>query len=102
DLSKRNKALHFRMNKVSTIAIADEQPAEVFRMLYLQEQAMRFKAAPEAEDQLELVNGVADVKAPAPRDYQVLVDEGNGLNGEAEDQDDSLGLDFVPYDPASL
>jgi hypothetical protein len=49
DLTKRNRALNFRMNKVSTIAIVDEQPAQVFRQLYLQEQTMRFKAATEAE-----------------------------------------------------
>ena len=41
DLTKRNRALNFRMNKVSTIAIVDEQPAEVFRQLYLQERTMR-------------------------------------------------------------
>ncbi len=35
DLSKRNLALNFKMNKVSTIAIVDEQPAEVFRQLCL-------------------------------------------------------------------
>src|SRR5438552_8250113 len=53
DLTKRNRALNFRMNKVSTIAIVDEQPAEVFRQLYLQERAMRFKAAPEDEGELD-------------------------------------------------
>src|SRR5687767_9809921 len=47
DLSKRNRALHFKMSKVSTIAIVDEQPAEVFRQLCMKHQGMRFKAAPE-------------------------------------------------------
>ncbi len=37
DLSKRNRALNFKMSKVSSIAIVDEQPAEVFRQLYLRE-----------------------------------------------------------------
>src|SRR6185295_16044893 len=51
DLSKRNRALNFKVNKVSTITIVDEQPAEVFRQLYLKEQSMRFRAAPEAAPQ---------------------------------------------------
>src|SRR5260370_42453341 len=47
DLSKRNRALNFKVNKVSTITIVAEQPAEVFRQLYLKEQSMRFRAAVE-------------------------------------------------------
>jgi very-short-patch-repair endonuclease len=46
DLSKRNRALNFRMTRASTVAIVDEQPAEVFRRLYLLEKRMRFAAAP--------------------------------------------------------
>jgi hypothetical protein len=79
DLSKRNRALNFRMNKVSTIAIVDEQPAEIFRMLYLQEQAMRFKAAPEAKEQLELKSDSAVLKEPGPPDYQTPAEEGDGV-----------------------
>lgn len=56
DLSKRNRALNFKMSKVATIAIVDEQPAEVFRHLYLRERPMRFKAAPEADEQLSLID----------------------------------------------
>jgi very-short-patch-repair endonuclease len=103
DLSKRNRALHFRMNKVSTIAIVHEQPAEVFRTLYLQERAMRFKAAAEeAEEQLELISDDADVRELTGGNHQLLTKEGNEVNVEAEDQNDNPGLDFVPYDPASL
>src|SRR3954468_13469565 len=47
DLTKRNRALAFRPNKVSTVTIVDEQPAEVFRTLYIRERAMKFKAAEE-------------------------------------------------------
>src|SRR4029077_12756125 len=47
DLSPRNRALNFRAYKVSTIAIVDEQPAAVFRQLYLLEKSMRFKPAAE-------------------------------------------------------
>jgi len=46
DLSKRNRALNFRMTRASTVAIVDEQPAEVFRRLYLLEKRMRFAPAP--------------------------------------------------------
>src|SRR5262252_7089948 len=57
DLSKRNRALNFRATKVSTVAIVDEHPAELFRLLYLAEREMRFKAAePAAPD--------ADASAP--------------------------------------
>src|SRR5688500_20124754 len=45
DLSKRNRALNFRLTRVSTVAMADEQPAEVFRRLYIQGKPMRFRAA---------------------------------------------------------
>jgi hypothetical protein len=37
------------MSKVSTIAIIDEQPAEVFRQLCLKNGGMRFKPAPKRE-----------------------------------------------------
>src|SRR5215467_9448471 len=47
DISKRNRALNFRPNKVTTITILDEQPAEVFRQLYIRGKSMRFGAAPE-------------------------------------------------------
>ncbi|BCS35937.1 hypothetical protein TBR22_A51720 [Luteitalea sp. TBR-22] len=42
DLTRRNRALNFRPLKVSTIAIVDEPPAEVFRLLYDEEQALTF------------------------------------------------------------
>src|SRR5690349_22311956 len=44
DLSKRNRALNFRATKVSTVSVVEEHPAEAFRMLYLAEREMRFKA----------------------------------------------------------
>src|SRR3982750_464328 len=47
DTTKRNRALNFRPNKVTTITIVDEQPAEVFRQLYIQGQQMRFRPAPQ-------------------------------------------------------
>src|SRR4051812_18499340 len=46
DVSKRNRALNFKPNKVTTITIIDEQPAEVFRQLSLRDRQMRFRPAP--------------------------------------------------------
>jgi len=56
DLSKRNRALNFKMNKVSTIAIVDEQPAEVFRQLSLKNEGMRFKPAPDRSSRVASVS----------------------------------------------
>jgi very-short-patch-repair endonuclease len=116
DLTKRNRALNFRMNKVSTIAIVDEQPAEVFRQLYLQERTMRFKAATEAEQDAAPVDGV-DSNEPLTRDNspssvqngkRPFASGGHDISAdvlalvEPEDEDESLGLEFAPYDAASL
>src|SRR2546430_13552454 len=56
DLSKRNRALNFKMNKVSTITIVDEQPAEVFRQLCLKNEGLRFKPASERSSQATSVS----------------------------------------------
>src|SRR6185369_2625580 len=73
--------------------IVDEQPAEVFRQLYLREKAMRFKAAPEADASEQAAKTpAADPKdAPAQTTLETLLVE-----------DEGLALDFVPYDSASL
>jgi very-short-patch-repair endonuclease len=143
DLSKRNRALNFKMSKVSTIAIVDEQPAEVFRYLYLRERAMRFKAAPESDEQAVLIENdpssttptnstVGDNETnsnarhgqlrlddadPQPGHDQPRLDNPNPIDTPSksqsddtsepshladEDEDDSLNLDFAPYDPSSL
>ena len=47
DLSKRNRLLNFKPNKVSTVTVVDELPAEVFRQLYLEGKGMRFRSLPE-------------------------------------------------------
>jgi very-short-patch-repair endonuclease len=85
DLSKRNRALNFRMTRVSTLAIVDEQPAEVFRRLYLQGKPMRFRAAAEepAEDARTSSSASAD-------EGSVSVDGGSGsaaVEGTAVDQE---------------
>jgi len=50
DLSKRNRLINFRSKRSANIAIVDELPAEVFRILAVQKKAMRFKAIAKTED----------------------------------------------------
>ncbi|AHG93502.1 Protein of unknown function DUF4011 (plasmid) [Gemmatirosa kalamazoonensis] len=76
DLTKRNRALNFRPTRVSTVAVVDEQPAEIFRRLVLREQPMRFAAAPEPPNGSPAEPPADDVDVPAP--------------------------EFTPYDPATL
>jgi very-short-patch-repair endonuclease len=83
DLTKRNRALHFRPARVSTVTLVDEQPAEVFRHLYLREKSMRFRAAPESPEAGK-PTGTPEPSVPS-------------LDG-----DDGPALDFVPYDASSL
>jgi very-short-patch-repair endonuclease len=98
DLTKRNRALNFKVNKVSTVTIVDEQPAEVFRQLYIQERQMRFGAAEDPEQpalpesasrlSLEIANNETHKTIdPDPED----IDEDEGLHHE-----------FVPYESTSL
>ena len=102
DLTKRNRALNFRPAKVATVAIVDEQPAEIFRRLFLREDAMRFKAAPEPREAEERGGdgSSAVTVASSGADAHVPVAD--------EDLHEDLGeyetpeLDFAPYDPAAL
>src|SRR5690242_9847933 len=98
DLTKRNRALNFKVNKVSTITVVDELPAEVFRQLYLRETSMRFKAAPEPEkdNSSSLI-----VHRDLPNADGELF-EAEPLAFEEADEDEGLHQDFVPYDAASL
>jgi hypothetical protein len=50
DPSKRNRLLHFKPTWVSTVAVVDELPVEVFRQLHLGRRTMRFKPLPEKPD----------------------------------------------------
>ena len=90
DLSRRNRALNFKPTKVSTIAIVDEQPAEVFRRMYLEEITMRFKAsdseaAPGSDDDADPAVGVEA--------------DGEPLEFDSESEE---ALEYVPYDSASV
>jgi len=87
DLTMRNRLLNFRTTKVSTITIVDEQPAEVFRRLLLQDLPMKFKPAPEG--------GFAPARTePADVEVEELGDEVATAPQAA--------LDFVPYAPETL
>lgn len=89
DVSKRNRALSFRPNKVTTIAIVDEQPTEVFRLLYLQKQQMRFLPTPEQPNTLQITSGT-----PA---------DANATGESAEEIEEySPSFNFAPYDAADL
>src|SRR5437588_11846847 len=63
DVSKRNRALNFKPNKVTTVTVVDEQPAEVFRLLYLPERQMRCLPAP---PQPVAIQSTPAASAPAP------------------------------------
>lgn len=104
DLTKRNRALHFRPTRVSTVTIVDEHPAEVFRQLYLRERSMRFKAAPETKDAKESreeeQSGTPTILVSETG--QLLTVHLTSFPPDSEDENDALGLDFVPYDASTL
>ena len=81
DLSKRNRALNFKVNKVSTITIVDEEPSEIFKLLCLQEKALKF------------LPQIAAETAP---------DEQKNETDEEESENDLPAPDFVPYEAANL
>jgi len=101
DLTKRNRALNFRMNKVSMVEIIDEHPAEVFRQLYIRGEAMRFKAAPEPEDHRD---ATAEHSEPPADGAALTTTIDPDLSGTAVDEDEAahLSQDFTPYDPTTL
>ncbi|MBA3885785.1 MAG: DUF4011 domain-containing protein, partial [Acidobacteria bacterium] len=88
DLSRRNRALNFRPTKVSTVAIVDEQPAEVFRHLYLDEASMRFRAA--------------DDEAAGEGQQEAALEIAIGGEPLDFDSESENALEFVPYDVATL
>ena len=87
DLSKRNRALNFRATKVSTVAVVDEHPAEIFRLLYLAEREMRFKGV-----------------EPPPADPNALPDTSASVLDAADLENDEAPAqpEFIPYDAATL
>ncbi len=49
DLSKRNRALNFKINKVSTVTIIDELPTEIFCLLCREKKSLKFKSGDEPQ-----------------------------------------------------
>lgn len=54
DLTKRNRALNFKPQKVSTVTIVDEQASEIFRLLCILNKSLKFKAKPETQTKQNL------------------------------------------------
>ena len=101
DLTKRNRALNFRMNKVSMVEVVDEHPAEVFRQLYIRGEAMRFKAAPEPEDHGDATAGHGEPPADGAALTTAIDPDLSGIAVD-EDEEAPLSQDFAPYDPTTL
>lgn len=88
DVSKRNRALNFKPNKVTTVTVVDERPAEVFRLLFLRERQMRFLPAPPKAE------GARPVTAAPETNADAVVD--------SEDEDYAPSPEFIPYAAAEL
>lgn len=59
DLTARNRALNYRPTKVSTLTIVDEKPAEVYRLLVGEEQALSFAAVLPSRSEGDEADGAA-------------------------------------------
>ncbi|NNC32347.1 DUF3320 domain-containing protein [Longimicrobium terrae] len=108
DLTRRNRALNFKVNRVATITVADEHPAEVFRALYLGGKALKFKAAPEQPGRAAPAAG-SDGSQAADHDEGTAAVAGSTAGQPSmvpdpaeEEEEAGAGLDFAPYDPAAL
>jgi very-short-patch-repair endonuclease len=88
DLTKRNRALNFKVQKVATVTVVDEQPAEVYRQLCLHGGSMRFKPT--------LPSKETEGEAATP---QTALD---GQGAPEDEEDGALEQDFAPYDPQQL
>ncbi|MEN3335942.1 MAG: hypothetical protein V7641_5307 [Blastocatellia bacterium] len=85
DLSKRNRALNFKVQKVSTVTIVDEQPVEIFKLLCLQGKSLKF--LPQAKKE-KTANLESNVEITA---------------FDVEDLEENLPApDFVPYEANNL
>ncbi|MBA3631295.1 MAG: DUF3320 domain-containing protein [Acidobacteria bacterium] len=89
DLSKRNRALNFKINKVSTITIIEELPIEIFKLLCGQKKSLKFKPSDEPETKVENEFIEADV----------LFDEIEDDTSQTTESQLSL---FVPYNTENL
>src|SRR5215204_1805958 len=106
DLSKRNRALNFKVNKISTVTIVDELPTEIFRLLYREKRALKFK--PGSEPDAPGDNETPEVKM-SQRWSHVLdsetIDETDTFFDEADIEsqpvENQLSL-FTPYESKNL
>ncbi|HXG18189.1 MAG TPA: DUF3320 domain-containing protein [Methylomirabilota bacterium] len=102
DLSKRNRALNFKINKISTITIIDEQPAEVFRYLCLKRAGMRFQPASPKHQ----ATPSQDAERAATDEEGSLASSHTPGNETIAPLDDDLNVapsqDLVPYDTETL
>lgn len=112
DLTKRNRALNFKPNKVSTVTIIDEQAVEIFRLLCLQNKNLKFKPKPETLEEAEKRKAketAAKVKTSEPPGLFSLsaVISTENINSDVTDTEDDVEEnfstpDFVPYDVNTL
>lgn len=91
DISKRNRALSFKPNKVSTVSIVDEQAAEVFRLLCLKNKSLKFDAKPESQTKTVL----------DPTAEKSDRDEISELFEESYEED-LPSMNFMPYDSSAV
>jgi very-short-patch-repair endonuclease len=98
DLTKRNRALNFKPQKVSTVTIIDEQAAEVFKLLCLLNKSLKFKPKDETQEKFiltsENVDSQKDLNFSTVDDLLELEDE--------YFEENSPSPDFLPYEPSSL
>ena len=112
DLTKRNRALNFKPNKVSTITVVDELATEIFRLLCLQNKSLKFKAKPETPEETArrkvreaaAKNKTADLPKLPLIPLLSSTEISNNEFPETEDYpDENLSTpDFAPYDATSL
>ncbi len=77
DLSKRNRALNFKINKVSTVTITDELPTEIFKLLCGQRRSLKFKPsdAPETEKDISETERQTCLESETERQAQEFLGE---------------------------
>lgn len=105
DLTKRNKALNFKATKTATVVVADEQPAEVFRHLVVQELPFRFKAKPEtneerAKEKAKQTSSETVTESVVP-DIRIELISASGIDVE-EEESELDNKDFAPYDSSAV
>jgi hypothetical protein len=86
DLTKRNRAIHFRLTRVSTLTLVDEDPAAVYHQLVHRRARLRFRAAPEPEP----ATGAAPVGAEKP-----AADAGGSVHAETRSGADAGGSEHA-------